>query len=185
MRRSEALVLTDHWQEFRFNSFENFIVEMNDQIGEDRSVIGQIEISQGLFILFRTVRRLIFLNPHDDVEERRSFFQKNRCLPRPHCTVAKYGEISRCSSSRGSDNRYLRFSSRERKKDLSPKGRDRDSLVTRGSFLIFFVTAERNPATCASSSTKSMYRIHMKRIYAGKPGIYFAARRGFNSKFTQ
>lgn len=53
---------------------------------------------------------------------------------------------------------------------------------TRGSFLIFLVTADRNPATCASSSTKSIYRMHINRIYAGRPGIYFAAKRGFNSK---
>ena len=56
-----VILLTDHRQEFRFDAFENLVVEMNDQIGEDRPIVGQIEVSQGLFILFRIVRRLIFL----------------------------------------------------------------------------------------------------------------------------
>jgi hypothetical protein len=30
--------------------------------------------------------------------------------------------------------------------------------------LIFLVTADKNPATCASSSTKSIYLIHIKSI---------------------
>ena len=101
--------LTDHRQEFRFDSFESFIVEMNDQISEDRSIIRQIEILQRLFVLFGTVRRLIFLNRTEVLLRRRRM-----ALPLRHCTAGEYGEIGRCSSSKGSDSRYLRFSTEEK-----------------------------------------------------------------------
>lgn len=83
---------------------------MKNKITEDRSIVSEIEVSQGLFILFGCVGQLIFLRRDVLLLSLSLGSVSEQSLPLRHCIVVTYEEIEQCLLPTKQDNQYLRFS---------------------------------------------------------------------------